>query len=215
MSDINVEIKDLRKYIEGMKIEILGDLKALPRKLEEASFLIQVHMSKLKTLDALSSLLNRVTEALDRFAHAIELASNKTGDHGVPSASQTGTHAAENDKNTQHVIISQLTGCMVESSKKKHLKKFDFVTEKGDHVHLTEEQIKEQKRIEESVKADMAKKEKELGKEELVNLLGIKVVTNVYKAKIKYDKYCDKMLNRRALGKITNCDVLSKGNVEN
>ncbi|GKB98215.1 hypothetical protein Tco_0984352 [Tanacetum coccineum] len=52
-------------------------------------------------------------------------------------------------------------------------------------VRLTEEQIKEQKRIEESVKADMAKKEEVVGKEELVDFLGINVVINVYKAKIK------------------------------
>ncbi|GKB59927.1 hypothetical protein Tco_0916113 [Tanacetum coccineum] len=56
----------------------------------------------------------------------------------------------------------------------------------------------------------MAKKEVEFGREELVDLLGIYVVTNLYKAKLKYDKYCDKMLNRRALGKITNYDVLLK-----
>ncbi|GJS66648.1 retrovirus-related pol polyprotein from transposon TNT 1-94 [Tanacetum coccineum] len=37
----------------------------------------------------------------------------------------------------------------------------------------------------------------------------------MYKAKIKYDKYCDKMLNRRVLAKIINCDVLSKGNGPN
>nr|GEZ01564.1 hypothetical protein [Tanacetum cinerariifolium] len=34
----------------------------------------------------------------------------------------------------------------------------------------------------------------------------------MYRDKVKYDKYCLKMLNRRALGKITNCDVLSRGN---
>ncbi|GJS13164.1 hypothetical protein Tco_0407636, partial [Tanacetum coccineum] len=89
-------------------------------------------------------------------------------------------------------------------------KKLDFVTEGGDHVHFTEEQIKDQKRIEDSVKADMAKKEVKVGKEELVDLLGINVATKVYKAKIKYDKYCDKMLNRRAQPRITNCDVLTR-----
>ncbi|GJY70089.1 hypothetical protein Tco_0473071 [Tanacetum coccineum] len=119
--------------------------------------------------------------------------------------------AEEEEFETDSKPIVRLTGSMAESSKKKHLKKFDFVTEKGDHVYLTKEQIKEQKRIEESVKANMDKKEDEIGKEELVDLLGSDVVTNVYKAKIKYDKYCDKKLNRRALGKLTNYDVLSKG----
>ncbi|GJV13837.1 hypothetical protein Tco_1355378 [Tanacetum coccineum] len=119
--------------------------------------------------------------------------------------------AEEEEFETDSKPTVRLIGFIVESSKKKHLKKFDFVTKKGNHVYLTEEQIKEQKRIEESLKANMAKKEEELGKEELVDLLGIDVVTNVYKAKIKYDKYCDKMMNRRALGKITNSDFLTKG----
>ncbi|GKC66199.1 hypothetical protein Tco_1098797 [Tanacetum coccineum] len=60
------------------------------------------------------------------------------------------------------------------------------------------------------VKADVAKREEEVGKEELVDLLGIDVVTNVYKAKIKYDKHCDKMLNRRAQSRITNYDVFTR-----
>ncbi|GJZ49040.1 hypothetical protein Tco_0603230 [Tanacetum coccineum] len=59
-----------------------------------------------------------------------------------------------------------LAGFMVESSKKKKMKKFDFVTKGGKHVHLTKEQIKEQKRIEESVKADTTKQEVEASKEE-------------------------------------------------
>ncbi|GKB10920.1 hypothetical protein Tco_0844843 [Tanacetum coccineum] len=60
-------------------------------------------------------------------------------------------------------------------------------------------------------RTSVAKKEVELGREELIDLLGFNVVKNMYKAKVKYDKYCDKMLNRRALGKITNCDFLSRG----
>ncbi|GJQ94141.1 hypothetical protein Tco_0005280 [Tanacetum coccineum] len=63
------------------------------------------------------------------------------------------------------------------------------------------------KRIEESVKADLAKQEGELGKEELVDLLGIDVVKGFYKAKLQYEKYCDKMLNRRVQSRIIICDV--------
>nr|GEX45357.1 hypothetical protein [Tanacetum cinerariifolium] len=106
---------------------------------------------------------------------------------------------------------AKLSGSMVESFKKKQLKKFDFVIEEGDHVHLIAKQIKEQKRIDESAKADMAKKEEELEKEKLIDLVGIDLVTNVYKTKMKYDKYYDKMLNRRALERIINCDIISKG----
>nr|GEV41122.1 hypothetical protein [Tanacetum cinerariifolium] len=50
----------------------------------------------------------------------------------------------------------------VESSKKKELKKFDFVTKDGEHVHLAKEQINAQKKIEEEAKAEAARCE-ELG----------------------------------------------------
>ncbi|GJW97509.1 hypothetical protein Tco_0179317 [Tanacetum coccineum] len=49
---------------------------------------------------------------------------------------------------------------------------------------------------------------------ELVDLLGIDVVTQYYNKKLLYDKYCDKMLKRRKSSKITNCDVLTqKGHI--
>nr|GEX35840.1 putative reverse transcriptase domain-containing protein [Tanacetum cinerariifolium] len=134
-----------------------------------------------------------------------ELVKNK----GKEAMSHKEAEEKESEINTEPTI--KLTGSIVKSFKKKHLKKFDFVTEKGDYVQLTKEQIKEQKRIAELVKAGMSKKEGELGKDELVNLLGINVVTIVYKSKIKYDKNCDKMLNKMALRKIINCDVFLKG----
>ncbi|GKF27545.1 hypothetical protein Tco_0093887 [Tanacetum coccineum] len=140
-------------------------------------------------MDALLSLLKKVIEALDMFAQAIDVASHKASDQSVPSAGQDGTHPdkgkeaithkeskEEEEFKTDSETEVRLTSSMVESYKKKKLKKFDFVTK--------------------VVKADMAKREEEVGKEKLVDLLGIDVVTSVYKAKIKYDKYCDKM-NRR------------------
>nr|GEU62017.1 hypothetical protein [Tanacetum cinerariifolium] len=66
---------------------------------------------------------------------------------------------------------------MVESSKKKKLKRFDFVTKGGEHVHFTAKKIKEQKRIEESLKAELAKQEVEKVKKDLFDLMGIDVVT--------------------------------------
>ncbi|GKA03653.1 hypothetical protein Tco_0676434 [Tanacetum coccineum] len=55
--------------------------------------------------------------------------------------------------------ILNLTGSKVEMSRNKELKKFDFITENGDYIHLTKEQIKTQKKIEESAKAEAAKHE--------------------------------------------------------
>ncbi|GKA09504.1 hypothetical protein Tco_0688835 [Tanacetum coccineum] len=52
-----------------------------------------------------------------------------------------------------------LIGSMVESFKIKKVKKFDFVTEGGKNIHLTEEEINHQKKIEEDAKAEVAKHE--------------------------------------------------------
>ncbi|GKC26519.1 hypothetical protein Tco_1033813 [Tanacetum coccineum] len=84
-----------------------------------------------------------------------ELIKKDKGNH-VMSSKDAEEKETESDSEPE----VKLSGSMVESSKKKYLKKFDFVTKKGDHVHLTKEQIKEQKKIEESVKADLAKKKK-------------------------------------------------------
>ncbi|GJR83282.1 hypothetical protein Tco_0154067 [Tanacetum coccineum] len=92
----------------------------------------------------------------------------------------------------------------------KTLKKFDFVTESGEHVHLTKEHISAQKKIEEEVKAKAARREGEIRKEELIDLLGLEVVNKYYNDKLQYDKYYDKMLNRIAASRITNCDVLTR-----
>ncbi|GKD59636.1 hypothetical protein Tco_1297145, partial [Tanacetum coccineum] len=43
---------------------------------------------------------------------------------------------------------------------------------------------------------------------ELVDLLGIDLVTQYYNKKLVYDKYCAKMLKRRKSFKIINCDVV-------
>ncbi|GJW04906.1 hypothetical protein Tco_1563762 [Tanacetum coccineum] len=95
-------------------------------------------------------------------------------------AEKESTNSGSNDDDKTH-----MTGSMVESSTTKKLMKFDFITEDGKHIHLTEEQINQQKKIEEEAKAEVAKHEGE------------------------YDRYCDKMLNRRAESRITNCDVLT------
>ncbi|GKA17954.1 hypothetical protein Tco_0697791 [Tanacetum coccineum] len=44
--------------------------------------------------------------------------------------------------------------------------------------------------------------------------MGLEVVEKTYRDKVKYDKYCIKMLNQRAPRKITNRDVLSRGKAE-
>nr|GEX58835.1 hypothetical protein [Tanacetum cinerariifolium] len=88
----------------------------------------------------------------------------------LKDAKEKSTKSDFDDDETRHVH-----GFMVESSKKKELKKFDFITEDGEHVHLTKEQINQQKKIEEEAKAEAARREGKIRKEELIDLLGLEV----------------------------------------
>ncbi|GKB72479.1 hypothetical protein Tco_0933891 [Tanacetum coccineum] len=214
-NNLTRESKELKKHVHELEIELLGDLKEILTKLEKFSSTVSSQVSsiqaKIKTLDALPSLLNKVTKALYRFAQSIEIASHKAADQNVPSVGQAGTHPAEGPPKTS----SQYEGELINSKGKEtmsHKETGEEESETGSEpaVMLTDEHIKEKKRIKESINADMAKKEEVVGKEELVDLLGVDVVTEMYKAKIKYDKYCDKMLNRRMQSRITNCDVLTR-----
>nr|GEU64764.1 hypothetical protein [Tanacetum cinerariifolium] len=105
---------------------------------------------------------------------------------------------------------THVTGSMVEPSRTKKLKKFDFITEDERHIHLTKEEINHEKKLEEDAKAEEAKQEKEVRKAKLVDLLGLKVVKRYYNDKLQYDKYCDEMPNRRVVSRITNYDVLTR-----
>ncbi|GJV75590.1 reverse transcriptase domain-containing protein [Tanacetum coccineum] len=177
--------------------------------------------AKIKTLDALPSLLNKVTEALDKIAKDAERTNlNSQPTTTTPPTTTTvippttlqlqspflssrlkrypqtegelikkdkgkkamsSKYAEEEDTRSDFDEDANLTGSLVESSKKKKLKIFDFVTEEGDHIHLIAKQIKELKKIKESVKAYLAKQEVELGKDDL-----------------------------KGQSKITNCDVLTR-----
>ncbi|GJV81742.1 hypothetical protein Tco_1517612 [Tanacetum coccineum] len=127
----------------------------------------------------------------------------------------------ESTKSNSNNEITHVPGSTVESSKKKELKGFDFVAKDGEHLHLTkeqinaqkkieEEQINTQKKIEEEAKAEAARREGEITKKELIDLLGPEVVNKYYNDKLQYDRYCDKILNRRAKSRITNCDILTR-----
>ncbi|GJY51720.1 hypothetical protein Tco_0442567 [Tanacetum coccineum] len=122
----------------------------------------------------------------------------------LEEAEKVGTNSDSND------VETHVTGSIVESSRIKKVKKFDFVIKDGKHIHLTEEQINQQKKIDQEAKAEAAKRESEVRKEELVNLLGLEVVNKYYNDKLLYDRYCEKMLNRRAESRITNYDVFTR-----
>nr|GEX90472.1 hypothetical protein [Tanacetum cinerariifolium] len=125
-TSIPTELKELPFMVTKInKADIPVELLAL---LEQVSS-INAQLSKLKVLYALPNFLNRVVEALDRFATAVDSTSQKVSVNSVPSAGQAS----------------------------------------------------------------------------------VDVVKKMYMDKIKYDKYCLMMLNRKAQGKIINYDMLSRG----
>ncbi|GKB08803.1 hypothetical protein Tco_0837115 [Tanacetum coccineum] len=283
--EIHSTMNDKTKYISASIPPSPRDLKELPTKLEEFTMTVTCLISQvaelkslqwelltkflsvpnqvasaqanMKTLDALSSLLLKVTQALNMFAKVLTSAS-KAIDQRVPSAGQASTMPAEGEKNINQATISQLfqrraeknterknlnkpqpettsppnppiittttymqspflsyppesssqpegeqtkinkgkkalyskdaeeestksdydddetymTSSMVESTRIKKAKKFDFATEDGKHIHLIKEQINQQKEIEEEAKAEAARCEGEIRKEDMIDLLG-------------------------------------------
>ncbi|GJV47428.1 hypothetical protein Tco_1437640 [Tanacetum coccineum] len=173
-NELAEDVKGLKNQVHELEIELLGELKEIPTKLEDFTKTVTSltsQVAKLKTLQ-----WELPAEFLPLPTQVFNTASKKAGDTSVPSTVQAGIIPA-GDK-TSHVA-----GSLAGSSKKKKLRKFDFVTESGDHVHLTEEQINAQKKIKEEAKAEAAKQEGEIRRVELVDLLGPKVVSKYYNAK--------------------------------
>ncbi|GJR85189.1 pleiotropic drug resistance protein 1-like protein [Tanacetum coccineum] len=92
-NSLPTELKDIRS-----KFNDLTEEWELPAEFLTVPSQVEMVQAKLKTLDALPSLLNKVTNALNQFAQAIT--SKKTGGDSVPSAGQAGTQPAEGEKNT-------------------------------------------------------------------------------------------------------------------
>ncbi|GJY87535.1 hypothetical protein Tco_0502163, partial [Tanacetum coccineum] len=261
ITELYGEVKELKKHVRDMEIELLGDLKEILKKLKTFTSTISIQ-EKLKTLDTLPSLLHKVTDTLNKFSSILENASSKATDKSAPSIGNASSSPTKGEKNTNqatknadnanlnqqpttttppttsfqyplflkskgkevmsskdvedaetksdseddHANLAQTT---IESSKQKKLKKFSYITEGGEKINLTAEKIEEQKRFEETLKAELAKQEVGKVKSELVDLLGVDVVTHYYNKNLMYAKYYDKVLKRRKSSKIKNCDVLT------
>ncbi|GKA89853.1 hypothetical protein Tco_0811665 [Tanacetum coccineum] len=108
-----------------------------------------------------------ISQLFQRRAEKGEHIKKDNGKKAMPSedTKEESTKSDSDDK------ITHVPGSTVESSLKKELKKFDFVTEGGEHVHLTKEQISAQKEIEEEAKAEAVRREGEKKKERLIDLL--------------------------------------------
>nr|GEW22798.1 hypothetical protein [Tanacetum cinerariifolium] len=84
------------KELEGFRVELLTDLLALPCHLCN----ITSQVSKLKVLDSISGIMNKVATSLERFANAISSASQRDESSGVLLVGQAATRPAEREKNT-------------------------------------------------------------------------------------------------------------------
>nr|GEV18960.1 retrovirus-related Pol polyprotein from transposon TNT 1-94 [Tanacetum cinerariifolium] len=170
LKDLPSKFNELTKEIKGtatsltsqvaklktLQWELLKEFHSLPAKVESAQ-------ARLKTLDALPSLLLNVAKALNKFVEVLESTSTKAGDQRgahqetqrqkVMSVEEAEKESLESDSDKEAYV----TGFMFKSYKEKKLKKFDFVTEDGRHIHLSEEQINNQKKLEEESKAEAAK----------------------------------------------------------
>ncbi|GKA28941.1 hypothetical protein Tco_0715186 [Tanacetum coccineum] len=105
------KLEDFTKTVTGLTSQVVK-LKTLQWELPVEFLLLPVQVSsvqaKLKTLDALPSLLLNVTKALNKFAQVLDSASSKVRDQSVPSAGQANTMPAEGENNTNQATISQL-----------------------------------------------------------------------------------------------------------
>ncbi|GJV83364.1 hypothetical protein Tco_1523262 [Tanacetum coccineum] len=95
--------------------------------------------------------------------------SQTEGEHIQKDKGKKAMSSEDAEERVQKVIMMMRQHtCLVlqlNPLRKKEQKKLDFVTEGGEHVHLTKEQISAQKKIEEEAKAEAARRKCEIRKE--------------------------------------------------
>nr|GEV10003.1 hypothetical protein [Tanacetum cinerariifolium] len=98
------EIKGLKTQVYELKIELPKEPKEIPTNLEDftktATTKVESAQAKIKTLDALLSLLLNVTKAMNKFAKVLKSTFTKAGDQSVPSAGQADIMLTEGEKDT-------------------------------------------------------------------------------------------------------------------
>ncbi|GKD22949.1 hypothetical protein Tco_1224652, partial [Tanacetum coccineum] len=125
-TELSRDIIKLKNHVQDMEIELPRDLKEIPTKLETFTSTISSLSSqeKLKTLDFLPSLLNKVTD----FSTMVENASGAVCNN-VPSAGQASASPVKREKNTtkdaetnlQNELVDLLGIDMVEQYHNKKL----------------------------------------------------------------------------------------------
>ncbi|GJU24851.1 hypothetical protein Tco_1163472 [Tanacetum coccineum] len=162
VNEIDGIVGDLKKYLEKLEIDVPGDLKALPDKLEE------FHTS-------IVALTNKVTSLEDnRLEILVGLPSRKAGDHSVPLKGQVGTHLAEGEKNTRKPTITQL----FQRRHEKDVENGEKVRDKGKKALSHEEVVEDESDSDSDTDS----------KKDLIDIVGLDVVEKVYKDKMPSTK---------------------------
>nr|GEV16552.1 hypothetical protein CTI12_AA418620 [Tanacetum cinerariifolium] len=122
LNTLTGEVKELKKHVDELDIELPGDLKEIPNKLDTFTLTVSsltTQVAELKTLYLPKSSSQPKGELIRK-------------DKGKEDMSSKDVEE-ENTGDSDDDDTINLTGSMVESSKKKKLNKFDFVTKQVDH----------------------------------------------------------------------------------
>ncbi|GKB22662.1 hypothetical protein Tco_0862063 [Tanacetum coccineum] len=151
--DLLIKAHDFSSHIQS---ELKSSPPSIPDKLDEFQTFISVLTTKVASLEG--------------FKMEIPTEGQQIREKGKKATSHDEVDEEESDSTSN--AESRPFGTLEDSSKSKPLKKFTYITKTGEKYQMTEEEIKNQKHIEQIVKADAA---------------------------------------RRVQGKITNCDMLTRG----
>nr|GEY10766.1 hypothetical protein [Tanacetum cinerariifolium] len=178
-NELTEEVKGLKKQVHELEIKLPRYLKEILTKLEDFTKTVTKNMNNQQS-KPIPLIITTTTQMQSPIQSPPKSSFQPKGEHikkdknkkamFLKEADKESTNSDSNDDDETHV-----TGFIVKPSTTKKLKKFDFITEYGRHIHLTEDEINGQKKLEKDTKAEAAKQEGEVRKAELVDLLGPEV----------------------------------------
>ncbi|GJZ40181.1 putative reverse transcriptase domain-containing protein [Tanacetum coccineum] len=177
------EIQELKRHVQEMEIELHGDLKDIPTKEETFTSTVSSlmsHVAKLKTLK-----WELPTEFVVLPSHI--------------SSVQAKLQTLDTLPSLLNKVVDTLTRFASIMENASHTAKSKGVPLAGPTTASPAEGEKN---------TNLAKIDAETTNlhNELVDILGMDIVTQYYNKKLLYEKYCDKILKRRKSSKIINCD---------
>nr|GEV94485.1 retrovirus-related Pol polyprotein from transposon TNT 1-94 [Tanacetum cinerariifolium] len=175
------EIKALKQDVKDTEIKLHRDLKKIPTKLETFTFTISSLTSQVIEL-------KNIQWELPTELHALTLL----------------VSLVQNQLKTLDFLPSLLHKVT------ETLNRFATVVENASEATTKDVPLAGQATASPAEGEKNTKDAETNFKDKLIDLLGTNVVTRDYNKKLLFDKYCDKMMKRKKIPKITNCEVLIK-----